>query len=213
MKDSTDIIVILDRSGSMSSIQKDTEGGFDTFIHEQQKIEGEANVCLYQFDDQYDVVYENKPIQDVPPMQLVPRGWTALLDAVGKTIQSRGEYYASLPEDQRPERIVFVIITDGEENRSTEYTLETVKGMITTQQSVYNWQFVFLGADIDAVSVAGGLGISRGSSMDFGKNAKGVGNTYISLCTSVSGYRSKTSDSIVFTDADRSSAMGNDVIT
>lgn len=207
MKDVTDIVVVLDRSGSMSSIQKDTEGGFDTFIKEQQKIPGEANVSLYQFDDQYDVVYENVPLADVPPLSLTPRGWTALLDAVGKTIQSRGEYYASLPEEERPERIVFVIITDGAENKSTEYTLATVKQMITTQQDVYKWQFVFLGADIDAISVGAGLGIQRGSTMDFSKSAKGVSHTYDILGASVSAYRSKSVAGIEFSAEDRKKAM------
>ena len=210
MKDSTDIIVVLDRSGSMSSIKKDTEGGFDTFIKKQLEIPGEANVCLYQFDDHYDVVYENVALTNVPPMQLVPRGWTALLDAIGKTIQGRGEYYAALPEEERPERVVFVIITDGAENQSKEYTLETVKQMVTTQQDVYKWQFVFLGADIDAIEVGAGLGIQRGSTMNFAKTTAGTAGSYDVLTSSVSAYRSKVVENIVFTSADRSKAMGQD---
>lgn len=208
MKDATDIIVVLDRSGSMADIKTDTEGGFDSFIKKQMETPDEAKVSLYQFDDKYDVVYENKLLAEVPPLSLVPRGWTALLDAIGKTIQSRGEYYASLPEEERPERVMFVVITDGTENRSTEYTLEAVKNMVTLQQDTYKWQFVFLGADIDAMSAGQGLGIARGSTMSYSKAH--VGETFTALSCCAGAYRSKAVAQMDFSEADRARVMGED---
>ena len=206
MKDATDIIVVLDRSGSMRDIQYETESGFDVFIKKQLETPDETKVSLYQFDDKYDVVYENESLDKVPPLSLIPRGMTALLDAIGKTIQSRGEFYASLPEEERPERIMFVVITDGEENSSTEYTLEAIKSMVTLQQDVYKWQFVFLGADIDAMSAGQGMGFSRASSMSFSKQH--VAATYSSLTSHASAYRGKAVSQVSFSDAERAEAMG-----
>ena len=191
MKDATDIVVVLDRSGSMRDIQHDTQGGFDTFVKGQKDQPGEAKLSLYQFDDKDEVVYENLELGNVPPLNLQPRGYTALLDAIGKTIQSRGQYYASLAEEDRPERVIMVIITDGEENHSTEYTLAAVKEMVTLQQDTYKWQFVFLGADINAIAVGGNLGFARGATMDFAKTTKGVSNTYDLISSNVSVYRIK----------------------
>jgi len=210
MKDATDIAVVLDRSGSMQNIQHDTEGGFNTFVKEQKEQPGEAKLSLYQFDDKYEVVYENMDLNNVPALSLIPRGYTALLDAVGKTIQSRGEYYASLAEEDRPERIVFVIITDGEENHSTEYTLDAVKSLITLQKETYKWQFVFLGADINSVAVGSSMGISKGSTMDFAKSPVGVANTYSNLSKNISSYRSCASREVSFSDADRIDSMKTD---
>lgn len=209
MKDCTDIIAILDRSGSMDLLKTDTEGGFNALVKEQQEIPGECTMNLYQFDDRYEVVYENRPIAKVPSLNLVPRGMTALLDAVGKTIVTRGEYYASLPEDQRPSRVIVVIMTDGAENSSHEYTTERIKALITTQQDVYNWQFIFLGANIDSFAVAGGLGIRASTTLDFAASHDGIHASYASVSRSLSAYR-KCSDTSAglqaFTDEDRSAA-------
>lgn len=208
MKDLTDILTIADRSGSMAAIRSDMEGGYNSFVKEQQETPGEANFNLYEFDDKYDVVYENVPAAEVPAFKLSPRGSTALLDAIGRTISARGAYYASLPEEERPERVVCIIITDGEENSSHEFKLSTIRDMVTHQQDAYGWKFVFLGANIDAISVSGGMGIRANTTMDFAANHDGVTSSYASLSRSVSGYKSKATADMEFTDEDRDAAMG-----
>lgn len=210
MKDFTDIIAIIDRSGSMDTIREDSEGGFNAFVKEQAETPGEANISLYQFDDFYDTVYENKPVAEAPAFNLKPRGMTALLDAVGKTIKSRGEYYASLEENQRPARVVVVIITDGQENSSREYTLEQIKAMITEQTDTYKWNFIFLGANMDAIQAGAQMGISMANSMSYMASSAGTANSYSAITRVVSNYKSGASVSLdCFTDEDRSKSMGN----
>lgn len=161
------IAIILDRSGSMQTVKNDTENGLKAFLDTQHDAPGHTTVSLYQFDHEYEAVYENTPLADVPAFTLRPRGSTALLDAVGRTIATLGEHLAAKPEDQRPSEVIVVILTDGEENISTEYTLPAVKKAITHQQEVYGWRFVFLGADQDAFAAAGGMGIDYGSTLSY----------------------------------------------
>lgn len=157
--DLTDIVVVLDRSGSMRSCQEDAEGGLNTFIDEQRKQAGETLFTLVQFDTEYEFVHRGVPIQHVGQCRLVPRGMTALLDAVGRAIVETGERLAAMPEAARPGLVVFVILTDGQENSSKEYSRAQIKDLIEHQQNVYKWQFTFLGANQDAFAEAGGLGI------------------------------------------------------
>lgn len=161
------ITVILDRSGSMITVRDDTEGGLRAFLEAQHEAPGTTTVSLYQFDDQYEAVYERKPLADVPPFKLRPRGATALLDAVGRTITALGEHLADTQEADRPGEVVVVILTDGHENASAEYTKTTVKKLITRQQDEYGWKFVFLGADQDAFAAAGGIGIRAESTLSY----------------------------------------------
>lgn len=161
------IAIVLDRSGSMISVKADTEGGLKAFLATQAEAPGETTVSLYQFDTAYEAVYENRALADVPEYTLVPRGGTALLDAVGRTISAVGADLAAMPEGDRPGEVVVVILTDGEENSSREFTLPAVKKMITEQQDVYGWKFVFLGADQDAFEAAGGMGIARGTTLSY----------------------------------------------
>jgi len=161
------IAIVLDRSGSMYSVKTDTEGGLKAFLAEQQAAPGETTVSLYQFDTEYEPVYENLPLADVPDYQLLPRGGTALLDAVGRTISTVGAQLAAKAEDDRPGEVIVVILTDGEENQSREFSLATVKQMITAQQESFAWRFVFLGADQDAFAAAGGMGIARGTTLSY----------------------------------------------
>lgn len=206
MKNLTDITIILDRSGSMHSIKSDMEGGLASFMADQAKLPDPANVSLYLFDDKYEVAFENTPIQNAPAITLTPRGTTALLDAVGKTITSRGEYYASLPEEERPDKVVVIIVTDGRENASSEYTLESIKEMVTLQQDTYKWTFVFLGANFDAVSVGADLGFKGCTSMSYRPTTKGVSKTYRSLSNAVTMLR-EGGQSVQFSDEDRDGAM------
>ncbi|MDE2100468.1 MAG: VWA domain-containing protein [Patescibacteria group bacterium] len=156
----TEIVIVLDRSGSMASIAKDMAGGLDTFFEEQKKEPGKALVTLAQFDDKYEVIYSGVDLREVPKTKLEPRGWTALLDAVGKTINEVGSRLAATPEEKRPGKVLFLIITDGYENRSTEFTKKQVKDMIEHQTSKYSWQFVYLGANQDSFTEGLALGIN-----------------------------------------------------
>ncbi len=153
-KNLTEIVAILDRSGSMQNLRTDTIGGFNSFIAEQKKAEGKAVLTLVQFDDLYQIDYEGKDINDVADLDettYVPRGSTALLDAVGRTINAVGSRLAKLPEDQRPGQVIFLVITDGQENTSREFQAEKVKEMVKHQTDTYQWSFIFMGGgDIES---------------------------------------------------------------
>lgn len=165
--DLTDITIVIDRSGSMSSCKTDAEGGVNTFIEDQKKQPGSANLTLVQFDSVYEFVHNGVPIKDVPKFELKPRGSTALLDAIGRSVTETGERLAKMPEKDRPGLVVFVILTDGEENSSREFRAPQIKEMIEHQTSKYAWQFVFLGANQDAFKTAGGLGVSVANSSGY----------------------------------------------
>lgn len=157
--DLTDITLVIDRSGSMQAIRSDAEGGVNAFIAEQVQQPGEALLTLVQFDTEYEFVHRGVPVPQVPPYRLEPRGSTALLDAVGRAILDTGSRLAKMPEEDRPSLVIFVIVTDGQENSSTEFSKDKIKEMITHQQDKYSWHFTFLGANQDAFAEAGGLGI------------------------------------------------------
>lgn len=156
----------------MESIAKDMMGGFRQFIAEQQKLPGECRVTLTQFDNEYEVVYTAKLIADVPPMVLIPRGGTALLDAIGRTVTEAGQRYAHMKPEDRPSQVYCVIITDGQENASRLWIRETVFSLIAQQRDVYNWDFIFLGSDQNAITVANSYGI--GNAARYQKNAAGI---------------------------------------
>jgi uncharacterized protein YegL len=184
----TDITLVVDRSGSMHVCQSDAEGGVNSFIEDQKKAEGEAVLTLVQFDTEYEFVHTATPINDVPPYHLVPRGSTALLDAVGRSISEAGARLDKMPEDQRPGCVVFVIVTDGHENASKEFRRDAVRMMITSQQSEYNWQFTFLGADATAFDEAVSLGIRKESTAVFDSKDKSA-NAYQAASANVSRMR------------------------
>jgi hypothetical protein len=166
-KNLTDITVVLDRSQSMSSIKEEAEGGLNHFIREQQKLPGYAYFTLVNFDTNYEVVYDGVNIQEVEKCTIEPRGMTALLDAVGRTITETGLRLSNIEEDKRPGLVVIVIVTDGAENASREFTKSQIKKMIEKQQSEFSWQFTFLGANQDAFAEAADLGISSMSTMTY----------------------------------------------
>lgn len=165
--DLTDITVVLDRSGSMESIKSDAIGGLNEFVRKQKEGAGECLFTLVQFDNVYEFVHTAQPIKQIPALTLEPRGSTALLDAVGRAILETGERFNKMDEAQRPGLVVFVILTDGQENSSKEFTKDKVKQMIEGQQNTYKWQFTFLGANQDAFAEAGGLGIVKTCSANF----------------------------------------------
>jgi hypothetical protein len=188
-----DINVVLDRSGSMSCIAADTIGGFNEFLKTQQEADGEAFITLAQFDDIYEVVYSGKNIKEAPMLSSLtfkPRGSTALLDAIGKTINTTGERLANLNEDQRPEKIIFVILTDGGENASREFTNTQINDMIKHQTDVYSWDFIFIGANQDAIQVGATMGFNMGNSMTYAANSVGTTCAFTSMSEKMTLYRS-----------------------
>ncbi len=153
-KNLTDITMVIDRSGSMQSRRADAEGGVNAFVVDQAKKPGRALVTIHQFDEHFETVQPPTLAGHSPHYTLIPRGWTALLDAVGKAIQMTGERLAKMSEKKRPGLVVFVIVTDGHENHSKEYTWPKVREMISHQRNTYNWQFVFLGEGMEAAAQA-----------------------------------------------------------
>ena len=168
--DLTDITLVVDRSGSMQDIRSDAEGGVNAFIETQAKEPGDALLTLVQFDTEYEFLHTGVPINKVPKYSLVPRGATALLDAVGRAINETGERIAKLAEADRPGLVVFVVMTDGLENASQEFSRSRIKEMIEHQQEKYGWQFTFLGADQDAFAEADAMGICANGAANFAKH-------------------------------------------
>ncbi len=187
----THLYFLLDRSGSMQSIKSDTEGGFDAFIAEQRKTAGECRVTLAQFDTHYEVVYAGRPVAEVPHLDLQPRGMTALLDAMGRLITDAGRELAALPEDRRPASVVVGIMTDGMENASREWTHPAIKALVEQQTQAYGWQFLYMGADQDAVEVGTSLGVAPAQSMTYGRGS--VRPAMAAMSTNVGAYRQSRS--------------------
>lgn len=179
-KDRTDLTVVQDRSGSMFRIQRDVIGGYNSFVKDQKDAPGECYLTLVQFDfvhneEPLQWTYKALDIREVPPLNVksyVPRGDTPLLYALGKTIDETGARLSMIPEDEKPENVICLVMTDGEENASGQldkegrYTKAKVAEMVKHQEEVYKWKFIFIGADIDAFAEAGGMGIYRGTTIE-----------------------------------------------
>lgn len=174
-----EIVCVLDRSGSMSSIRDDAIGGFNAFLSEQKAIPGEAKLTLALFDNQYEVVHDATDIAAVPELTaetFVPRGMTALYDAVGRTIDAIGARLSKAVV--KPEKVIFVILTDGEENASREYTQARTAEMIKHQTEKYGWEFVFLAANQDAFSAGAKLNIRAETTANFAADSIGTQSAY-----------------------------------
>lgn len=195
----TEIVVVLDRSGSMGVIKSDVIGGFNNFLQEQKKLPGKANFTLVQFDDQYEVVYEHIGLKGVPELTdstYQPRATTALLDAIGKTVVKADQLKAK--------QVSFVILTDGLENASREYNRSQIFDMIKDRTDK-GWQFIFLAANQDAIQAGGQIGIPQGQSLTFAHNGKGVRAAYGCTGQAVASYR-VTGLCASFSDDDRNTA-------
>lgn len=192
-KNVTEIIFLLDRSGSMAGLESDTIGGFNAFVEKQCNLEGETIVTTVLFDDQYEVVWNgvNGVNIKLTDKEYYVRGTTALLDAVGKTILDVGHRLTKTIEAQKPGKVIFVITTDGMENTSKEFTYKKVKELIKHQQEKYSWEFIFMGANIDAAMEADSLGISSENAYKFEASEKGVENMYEMVFEAVSEKRMK----------------------
>lgn len=188
-KNLTEMVFILDMSGSMLGLREDTIGGYNSLIEEQKKQEGDANITTVLFDDRYIMLHDRvdiKSVNELTDKEYSPRGMTAMLDAVGRTIVSVGEKLAAMPEEERPGNVVVTIITDGLENASHEYTWNAVQSMIKEQREKYNWVFTFIGANIDVKRVSNDLGIDARLSKSYSATKTGTSSVYSAMSKAVS---------------------------
>jgi len=188
----TEVVFILDRSGSMAGLEADTIGGFNSLIEKQRKEEGEAYISTVLFDDVTEVLYDRVPVGKVEPMndkQYYVRGCTALLDAIGGAIHHIGNVHKYCREEDRPEKTLFVITTDGQENASRYYSSDKVKKMVERQKAKYGWEFLFLGANIDAVETAGRFGIAPERAINYEADHVGTKVHFAALSKTVSAFR------------------------
>lgn len=190
----TEMVFILDRSGSMSGLESDTIGGYNAMLAKQQKEPGEAVITTVLFDDQYELLHDRINLRGVVPIsdkEYFVRGNTALLDAVGKTINKIGNAQKRTAEPERAEHVVVVITTDGMENASREFNEEKVRRMIEHQKSKYGWEFIFLGANIDAIATAERYGIGKDRAANYHADAEGTALNYSVVSETVSRVRTR----------------------
>ena len=190
----THITIILDGSGSMGNCVNDTIGGFNTFLSAQKKLEGEATITMVQFNSQYRILMDMVPLSDSSDLtaeNYVPSGGTALLDAIGRTVNRVEHQIEEMNESQRPEKTIFVIITDGEENESREFNRDQIMQMINRHREEMGWEFVFIGANQDAIQAGNGLGVRQGRSINYDASGAGTQVMFASLTSGMNNYRSK----------------------
>lgn len=188
----TELVFILDRSGSMSGLEKDTIGGFNSMIERQKRQDGTVYVSTVLFDGQTDVIHDRVKLDEIKPMtdnEYYVRGCTALLDAIGGAIHHISNIHKYVRKEDVPENTIFVITTDGMENASHKYTAEKVKSMIKKKQDKHGWEFLFLGANIDAVSTAKSFGIREDNAVDYNCDAEGTALVYESVSAAVTAHR------------------------
>ena len=192
----TELVFILDRSGSMGGLESDTIGGFNSMLKKQQNEPGEAVITTVLFDDQYELLHDRINIKGIKPItekEYFVRGCTALLDALGKTITKIANAQKHTSDDEKAEKVMFVIITDGLENASREYSYEQVKNIIEKQKELYKWEFIFLGANIDAVCEAAKFGIPEERAANFNSDSVGTRLNYEAVNEAVSYMRENSS--------------------
>ena len=193
-KDLTELVFILDKSGSMSGLEGDTIGGFNSMLEKQKKETGEALVTTVLFDNNYCLLHDRINIKGVKPItdkEYYVEGSTALLDAVGKTISKISNAHKNTDDDERPEKTVFVIITDGMENASVEYNYQKIKAMVELQKAEFCWEFIFLGANIDAVETAERFGVNADRAVNYHPDSEGLKASYDAVTCAVSEMRMK----------------------
>lgn len=209
----TDITIVLDRSGSMSSIRNDMIGGFNEFIKEQRLTTNIAkvNITLYRFDDIFETVYQeqnvNNDIVFLSEENFTPRGATALLEAVGRAITLTGDRLRRMPESERPDKVVFMIITDGHENASNvEFSYAKIAEMIKHQTEKYKWNFTFLGANQDAIASAASIGIGTHAALTYTANSGGVRGACAVASAGIGNLTRGTAEVFNYSEEDRKAA-------
>lgn len=197
----TSINVIIDRSGSMSHLASDTIGSFNTFLADQKIVPGEAAFTLCTFNTDYSLVHDFIKLATVPDLNEVtyrPSGGTSLLDALGTTINSVGQKLAAMAEDDRPSKVIFLVITDGQENSSRLFDRAQIRSMVEHQQSAYNWEFVFMGANVDSFSEGTSLGIAGRNSVNYEATRGGTAKLYGAVSDSLRTYRISENSQVDF---------------
>ena len=205
----TEMVFILDRSGSMGGLETDTIGGFNSMLEKQQAEPGECRLTTVLFDDKYEVLHDRieiKAVSKITAQEYFVRGSTALLDAVGKTIKKIGKVQKNTAKEYRAEKVLFVITTDGMENASREYTYDKIKSMVEQQKKKHNWEFIFLGANIDAIDVANRFGIAANRTQNFHNDSEGVALNYSVLSDTIAEYRVQACPSLSDSWGDRISS-------
>jgi uncharacterized protein YegL len=188
----TELVFILDKSGSMSGLEKDTIGGYNSMLAKQQAVDGECHITTVLFDNGYELLHDRIDLKAVSPIterEYQVGGSTALLDAIGRTIHKIGNAQRNTADDYRAEKVIFVIITDGEENASREYSAEKVKAQIERQKTKYGWEFIFLGANIDAVETAGHFGIAPDRAVEYLADSEGTTLNFTMMSKAVMSIR------------------------
>lgn len=191
-KNLTELVFILDKSGSMSGLEKDTIGGYNSMLEQQRKVDGECVITTVLFDNHYELLHDRIDIRAIQPItakEYFVGGSTALLDAIGKTIHKIGTVQKNTTEDYRAEKVMFVIITDGEENASRHYSSMQIREMIQRQKERYGWEFIFLGANIDAVETAGRFGIDADQAVDYVPDGEGTELNFRMMSETVATFR------------------------
>lgn len=203
------LILIVDRSGSMQSIQKDAQGGLRSAVAKWAETSGgdKRTLSLYQFDTQHDTVLHYAPLEKAQDYVLEPRGGTALLDATGFAIKGEGEHLASLKEAERPGQVVVIIVTDGQENSSKEYKRPEVKKLIEHQQDKYGWKFTYVAADLNAAEEARSMGIAAPGVLSWMGTARSMNSTYDVLATAVQAGTASTTSQVSYSSAQRDEVM------
>jgi Mg-chelatase subunit ChlD len=194
------LVLIVDRSGSMASIRHDMEGGINQLFKDQAEVAGKCFVTMSQFDTEFELLAHREPIERIDSYTLNPRGGTALLDAIGRTITTVADDFGPVPAPQ----VIVAIVTDGEENSSREWTQTGVKDLVERKTRA-GWKFTYLGANQDAITVARGMGISAAATMDYAATTRGVSSAYTSMSSAIGSSR-VGGQSINFTDQDRKAA-------
>ncbi len=188
----TELVFILDKSGSMAGLESDTIGGFNSMLEKQRSLDGECRITTVLFDNNYTLLHDRIDIRAVSPMtekEYFVGGSTALLDAIGRTVRKLAAVQKNTAEPYRAEKVMFVIITDGAENSSREYSSDKVKAMIEHEKEKYGWEFIFLGANIDAVETAGRFGISADRAVDYVPDAAGTELNFRAMSETVACFR------------------------
>ena len=199
----TELIFILDRSGSMANMESEALNGFNSFLEEQKKLSGEANLTLVLFDHEYSLIYNGKNIREVEPLTkniYSARGTTALLDAVGRTVDDVGKRLAAMPESDRPGKVLVAILTDGLENASKDYQKKRINEMLSHQKTKYSWEFMFLAANQDAFAEGYNIGINMSKAMNFDMTSAGMAKSFGAMNASAKLYRSCARDVYATTD-------------
>ena len=184
--------MVIDRSGSMKGTELETISGFNSFVADQKKLQGDADLTLTLFDSTVNVIHNGLALADVPELDgytYVPNGYTALLDAIGKTVNAMGARFAAMTEDERPSKVILLIITDGEENSSKEFDNTRIRDMLKEQQEKYSWEVLYFGANQDAFDVGTKMGVNSYSTVDYMSTPMGTNNAYMDISRRVTTSR------------------------